>query len=73
MAPEILARKGYDGAIMDVWSCDIVLFVLNAGYLPFNDYNVTILYRKIKNLVTRLLDTNPETRIVMNKNYYMLC
>ncbi|KAH1206472.1 Aminopeptidase M1 [Glycine max] len=53
VAPEILARKGYDGAIMDVWSCDIVLFVLNAGYLPFNDYNVTILYRKIKNLVTR--------------------
>lgn len=73
VAPEILARKGYDGAIVDVWSCDIVLFVLNAGYLPFNDYNVTILYRKIKNLVTRLLDTNPETRIVMNKNYYMLC
>ena len=35
MAPEILTRKGYDGASMDVWLCSIVLFALDVGYLPF--------------------------------------
>ncbi|KAK7390233.1 hypothetical protein VNO78_25532 [Psophocarpus tetragonolobus] len=82
VAPEILSRKGYDGASADVWSCGVVLFALNAGYLPFNDYNVTVLYRKIyraqfrfprwmsielKNLITRLLDRNPETRITLDE------
>ncbi|CAA7392920.1 unnamed protein product [Spirodela intermedia] len=77
VAPEILAKKGYDGAKVDVWSCGIVLFVLNAGYLPFNDPNLMAMYKKIcrgefrcprwfspelKRLIGRLLDTNPETR-----------
>ncbi|XP_061370751.1 CBL-interacting serine/threonine-protein kinase 14-like isoform X2 [Gastrolobium bilobum] len=82
VAPEILARKGYDGATVDVWSCGVVLFVLTAGYLPFNDYNITVLYRKIyrgqfrfpkwtsnelRNLLSRLLDTNPNTRITVDE------
>ncbi|XP_027337277.1 CBL-interacting serine/threonine-protein kinase 14-like [Abrus precatorius] len=82
VAPEILARKGYDGAKVDIWSCGVVLFVLSAGYLPFNDYNITVLYRKIyrgqfrfprwispdlQNLVSRLLDTNPGTRISLDE------
>ncbi|XP_004492546.1 CBL-interacting serine/threonine-protein kinase 14-like [Cicer arietinum] len=82
VAPEILAKKGYDGAKADIWSCGVVLFALTAGYLPFNDYNVTVLYRKIyrgqfrfpkwtshdlKNLLSRLLDTKPETRITIDE------
>lgn len=78
VAPEILAKKGYDGAKIDIWSCGIILFVLAAGYLPFNDTNLMNLYRKIyrgefrcpkwfspelKELLSRLLDTNPDTRI----------
>ncbi|KAK4271707.1 hypothetical protein QN277_020359 [Acacia crassicarpa] len=78
VAPEVLARKGYDGAKVDVWACGVVLFVLMAGYLPFHDQNVMAMYKKIykgefrcpkwftpdlTRLVTRLLDTNPETRI----------
>lgn len=82
VAPEILAKKGYDGAKVDIWSCGVILFVLIAGYLPFNDTNLMVMYRKIykgeyrcpkwtspdlKRLLSRLLDANPETRITMNE------
>ncbi|XP_010553145.1 PREDICTED: CBL-interacting serine/threonine-protein kinase 14-like isoform X1 [Tarenaya hassleriana] len=82
VAPEILAKKGYDGARADVWSCGVVLFVLNAGYLPFNDPNLMVMYRKIykgefrvprwtspelRQLLTRLLDPNPSTRITVDE------
>ncbi|PKU71358.1 CBL-interacting serine/threonine-protein kinase 11 [Dendrobium catenatum] len=80
VAPEILSRKGYEGAKVDIWSCGVILFVLSAGYLPFNDPNLMALYRKIylgeyrcpkwispelRRLLSRLLDTNPETRITV--------
>ncbi|GFP80537.1 cbl-interacting serine/threonine-protein kinase 11 [Phtheirospermum japonicum] len=82
VAPEILAKRGYDGAKVDVWSCGVVLFVLTAGYLPFNDPNLMSMYKKIykgefrcpkwmsldlKRFLTRLLDTNPETRITIDE------
>ncbi|KAI4368931.1 hypothetical protein MLD38_017432 [Melastoma candidum] len=84
VAPEILAKRGYDGAKVDLWSCGVILFVLNAGYLPFNDPNLMALYRKIyngefrcpkwmspelKRLINRLLDTNPDTRITVHEIY----
>ncbi|KAK9279909.1 hypothetical protein L1049_013593 [Liquidambar formosana] len=77
VAPEILTKKGYDGAKVDVWSCGVILYVLTAGYLPFNDPNLMEMYKKIykgdfrcpkwisadlKRFLCRLLDTNPETR-----------
>ncbi|KAK2393720.1 CBL-interacting serine/threonine-protein kinase 12 [Trifolium repens] len=80
VAPEVLARKGYDGAKVDLWSCGVVLFVLMAGYLPFHDQNVMAMYKKIykgdfrcprwfspdlAKLLIRLLDTKPETRIAI--------
>ncbi|XP_061342704.1 CBL-interacting serine/threonine-protein kinase 12-like isoform X10 [Gastrolobium bilobum] len=80
VAPEVLARKGYDGAKVDLWSCGVVLFVLMAGYLPFHDQNVMAMYKKIyrgefrcprwfspdlSRLLTRLLDTKPETRMAI--------
>ncbi|XP_044472610.1 CBL-interacting serine/threonine-protein kinase 14-like [Mangifera indica] len=82
VAPEILAKKGYDGAKVDIWSCGVILFVLNAGYLPFNDSNLMAMYRKIykgefrcpkwtspdlKRFLHRLLDTNPDTRISIDE------
>ncbi|KAK8943751.1 CBL-interacting serine/threonine-protein kinase 12 [Platanthera guangdongensis] len=80
VAPEVLSRKGYDGSKVDIWSCGVILFVLMAGHLPFHDQNVMVMYRKIyrgefrcprwfssdlTKLLSRLLDTNPKTRITI--------
>ncbi|KAK9283702.1 hypothetical protein L1049_011952 [Liquidambar formosana] len=47
VAPEIISRKGYNGAKADIWSCGVILFVLLGGYLPFHDSNLMEMYRKI--------------------------
>ncbi|XP_010247984.1 PREDICTED: CBL-interacting serine/threonine-protein kinase 12-like [Nelumbo nucifera] len=80
VAPEVLARKGYDGSKVDIWSCGVILFVLMAGCLPFHDQNIMAMYKKIyrgefrcprwfnhelTHLLTRLLDRNPVTRITI--------
>lgn len=82
VAPEILTKKGYDGDKVDVWSCGVILFVLSAGYLPFSDPNLMAMYKKIykgeyrcpkwmssdlKRFISRLLDTNPDTRITLDQ------
>ncbi|KAF7144620.1 hypothetical protein RHSIM_Rhsim04G0248500 [Rhododendron simsii] len=80
VAPEILANRGYDGATSDTWSCGVILFVILTGYLPFDDRNLAVLYQKIfkgdaqmpkwlspgaQDLIKRVLDPNPATRIKM--------
>ncbi|KAI5679800.1 hypothetical protein M9H77_01027 [Catharanthus roseus] len=82
VAPEILAKKGYDGAKIDVWSSGVILYVLSAGYLPFNDPNLMVMYKKIykgefrcpkwmssdlKKFLSRLLDTNSMSRITIDE------
>ncbi|XP_017632202.1 CBL-interacting serine/threonine-protein kinase 7-like [Gossypium arboreum] len=81
-APEVVRRKGYDGSKADAWSCGVILFVLLAGYLPFDDSNLAAMYKKIhrreflfpawvskqaKGIIWQLLDPNPETRMSMVK------
>ncbi|KVH88847.1 CBL-interacting serine/threonine-protein kinase 6-like [Cynara cardunculus var. scolymus] len=82
VAPEIIGKKGYDGAKADIWSCGVILYVLLAGFLPFQDENIVAMYRKIyrgdfkcppwlssdaRKLITKLLDPNPSSRITISK------
>ncbi|GFP81470.1 cbl-interacting serine/threonine-protein kinase 5 [Phtheirospermum japonicum] len=78
IAPEVLRTKGYDGARADIWSCGVVLYVLLAGYLPFQGDNLIAMCKKIfraqyefpswfsnepKRLISKLLVSNPGKRI----------
>lgn len=44
---QVIHNKGYDGAKADLWSCGVILFVLMAGFLPFEENNLMALYKKV--------------------------
>ncbi|OIT03022.1 PREDICTED: CBL-interacting serine/threonine-protein kinase 6-like [Nicotiana attenuata] len=82
VAPEVIGNNGYNGATADIWSCGVILYVLIAGFLPFQDENIMAMYKKIhrgdfkcppwfssdaRKLITRMLDPNPCTRITASK------
>ncbi|KAF7837957.1 CBL-interacting serine/threonine-protein kinase 4-like [Senna tora] len=46
-APEILHHRRYDGSKADAWSCGVLLYVMLTGYLPFNDSNMPMMFRRI--------------------------
>ncbi|KAK7279302.1 hypothetical protein RJT34_24350 [Clitoria ternatea] len=77
-APEILRHLSYDGSVADAWSCGVILYVLLAGHLPFDDSNIPAMCKRIvrrdyqfpawisksaKNLIQQLLDPNPRSRL----------
>ncbi len=82
VAPEVLQEKGYNGKIADVWSCGVILYVMLAGYLPFEDETMNGLFAKIesgvfsfpshfssdaKNLIGRMLVIDPNKRITVDE------
>ena len=81
-APEMLKGRKYKPQLVDVWSSGIVLFAMICGYLPFEDDNNDLLYKKIcigkfnipdfvsnecKDLLKRILVTDPNKRITIKQ------
>lgn len=80
-APEMIAGKRYSGLMVDIWSSGIILYAMLCGYLPFEDKNNDVLYKKITDgkftipsyvseqaadLIRRILNTDPTKRININ-------
>ncbi len=78
VAPEVLEDKGYDGRKADIWSCGVILYVLLAGFLPFDERTMPELFAKIQNadvqypaffdadvkdLLAKILTNDPAARI----------
>ena len=76
-APEMINGKEYKGHLVDIWSSGIILFAMICGYLPFEDADNDVLYRKItegrfsipryvseqaKDLLRKVLNVDPSRR-----------
>ncbi|KAL2346658.1 hypothetical protein Fmac_000658 [Flemingia macrophylla] len=81
VAPEVLRKKGYDGSKADIWSCGVVLYVLLAGFLPFQHENLMSMYNKVlraefdfppwfspdsKRLISKILVADPAKRTTIS-------
>lgn len=77
VAPEVLGKDGYDGKKADIWSMGVILYVMLAGYLPFDEGTMVALFAKIKkadytfpdwfspeakDMLKRILVTDPSQR-----------
>eukprot|EP00760_Papus_ankaliazontas_P023562 PhM_4_TR2067/c4_g1_i2/m.99909 len=82
VAPEVLKEQGYNGITADVWSCGVILFVMLAGYLPFDDPNMNALFNKIergdyrmakhfsepvRDLIGKMLIVDPQQRYTLEQ------
>eukprot|EP01012_Entosiphon_sulcatum_P026196 TRINITY_DN315_c0_g1_i1.p1 TRINITY_DN315_c0_g1~~TRINITY_DN315_c0_g1_i1.p1 ORF type:complete len:447 (-),score=68.36 TRINITY_DN315_c0_g1_i1:25-1365(-) len=82
VAPEVLKEKGYNGVMSDVWSCGVILFVMLAGFLPFDDPTMNGLFAiiergeyripkhftpPVKSLINRMLTVDPTKRITLSQ------
>ncbi|KAI9804922.1 MAG: hypothetical protein M1833_006225 [Piccolia ochrophora] len=81
-SPEIIKGHRYRGDKADIWSLGVILFVMLTGRLPFDDPNVRSLLERVKigdyylpaelgddarDLITRMLQVDPQNRITMDK------
>ncbi|KAF4317684.1 hypothetical protein BBO99_00007845 [Phytophthora kernoviae] len=81
-APEMIQGRLYHGPIADMWSLGVVLFAMVCGFLPFEDSNTNLLYKKIlsanykmptflspnvQDLIRHILETDPEKRYNVDK------
>ena len=77
-SPEMVGGHKYNGFFIDVWATGIILFAMLCGYLPFEDDNNDVLFKQIlggkidypshlsevsKDLLKKIIETNPEKRI----------
>ena len=76
--PEMIKEEKYDGALADIWSAGVILYLMLCGKLPFYDDDNQILYEKILegkyetpdhlskdvlDLLSKILEIDPKKRI----------
>ena len=76
--PEMVREESYNGALTDIWSAGVILYLMLCGNLPFYHDNNEILYKKIltgkyetpnhlskdaKDILSKLLEVDPKKRI----------
>lgn len=81
-SPEMVSGNSYNGFYIDIWSTGIILFAMMCGYLPFEDPDNEVLFKKIldcklhypshlsslaKDIMKRILVTDPEKRIKLEE------
>lgn len=81
-APELLRARPYVGPEVDVWSLGVVLFVLVAGRVPFDDPSIAVLHKLIqqgqvqypshlssecRHVLSRMLTVNPRKRAALSE------
>ena len=49
-SPEMVAGNDYDGFKIDIWAIGIILYACLCGYLPFEDDDNDILFKKFYNV-----------------------
>ena len=80
-APEMVSGKKYNGFKTDIWAIGITLFAMLCGYLPFEDTDNDVLFKKIldckiefpdylshlsKDIINKILNVQPEKRYCIN-------
>ncbi|OQR93500.1 5'-AMP-activated protein kinase catalytic subunit [Achlya hypogyna] len=80
-APEMIEGKMYVGPKADIWSLGVILFAMVCGFLPFEDNNTSVLYKKIlsgqyktpnyisslvQDLIRKILETDPVKRFSLD-------
>jgi len=81
-APELVSGRNYLGSEADIWSMGVLLYALLCGFLPFDDENISSLYKKIQSgqyekpswlsqgsleLLHTMLQTDPKKRITVKQ------
>jgi len=46
-APEMILGQRYNGLKSDLWSLGIILFAMTCGFLPFENKDTTLMYKKV--------------------------
>ena len=81
-SPEMVSGNKYDGFLIDIWSSGIILYAMLCGFLPFEDQDNEILFKKIYeckvefpndiskdaiDLMKKIMVSDPKKRITLNE------